>query len=330
MRILAPLRSEAYTARSQFVRRSVRRISVDPRVLNGEQASLEGTGIPVSLVLGLLAQGHCEDEVLERLRSSRYADAGRRSVTRDDVRAAIAYGAALAQDEALSLPADDRFLEWKHELGEFSVDEVKARASNILASLAAGESERAVLARSPPLSPVDLRAVMAYGAALAADESLPPAEPETSEQRFLRDDLLPQDRALVDELMAYRAPFHNATPERIFARWQGLVEKVEAGYEDIYDEYVLALSRRDVLEDAVSIVSPLSEERLLRVIRPWDRRFDSATSPATRAIFPAQAKPGRWWWYRVPKRLAGPLEQHLHSAGLLTGPAHPGTVATYS
>lgn len=60
----------------------------DPTICHG-QATIRGTRVLVSVILDNLAAGVTEDEIL----------AGYPSVTRDGVRAAIAYAAELARDE---------------------------------------------------------------------------------------------------------------------------------------------------------------------------------------------------------------------------------------
>lgn len=68
-------------------------VSVDPDVLHG-QAHIRGTRIPVTLVLGCLAEGMNEQEILEEYPT----------LTVDGIRAAAAYGAALATEDVLPLP----------------------------------------------------------------------------------------------------------------------------------------------------------------------------------------------------------------------------------
>lgn len=60
----------------------------DPTICHG-QATIRGTRVLVSVILDNLAAGVTEDEIL----------AGYPSVTREGVRAAIAYAAELARDE---------------------------------------------------------------------------------------------------------------------------------------------------------------------------------------------------------------------------------------
>ena len=68
-------------------------IAVDPDVVHG-QARIRGTRIPVSVVLDCLATGMVEDEIV-----SQYP-----TLTVAGVRAAAAYGAALAREQIVPLP----------------------------------------------------------------------------------------------------------------------------------------------------------------------------------------------------------------------------------
>ena len=68
-------------------------ISTDPTVMHG-QAVLAGTRVPVSVILDCLAAGMTTDEILAEYPV----------VTAAGVRAAAAYGAALAREELLPLP----------------------------------------------------------------------------------------------------------------------------------------------------------------------------------------------------------------------------------
>lgn len=67
-------------------------ISVDPAVCHG-QACVRGTRIPVSVVLDALAEGMGEAEIL----------VGYPTLTVEGIRAAAAYGAALAREELVLL-----------------------------------------------------------------------------------------------------------------------------------------------------------------------------------------------------------------------------------
>jgi uncharacterized protein (DUF433 family) len=68
-------------------------ISADPQVMHG-QAVITGTRVPVSVILDCLAAGMTTEEI-----TAEYP-----TVTTAGVRAAAAYGAALAREELLPLP----------------------------------------------------------------------------------------------------------------------------------------------------------------------------------------------------------------------------------
>lgn len=69
-------------------------IAVDPDIVGG-QAHIRGTRIPVSVVLDCLAAGLSEHEIIEQYPS----------LSREGIRAAAAYGAALAREQIFPLPA---------------------------------------------------------------------------------------------------------------------------------------------------------------------------------------------------------------------------------
>jgi uncharacterized protein (DUF433 family) len=68
-------------------------ISADPSVMHG-QAVIAGTRVPVSVILDCLAAGLAPEEITREYPT----------VTPAAVRAAAAYGAALAREELLPLP----------------------------------------------------------------------------------------------------------------------------------------------------------------------------------------------------------------------------------
>jgi uncharacterized protein (DUF433 family) len=82
---------QAYTV--DMTRKEMELVVVDPKVLHG-QAHIRGTRIPISLVLGCLAEGMTESEILNEYPT----------LTVDGIRAAAAYGAALATEDVFPLP----------------------------------------------------------------------------------------------------------------------------------------------------------------------------------------------------------------------------------
>lgn len=69
-------------------------IAVDPDIVGGH-AHVRGIRIPVSVVLDCLAAGLSEDEIIEQYPS----------LSRDAIRAAAGYGAALAREGVFPMPA---------------------------------------------------------------------------------------------------------------------------------------------------------------------------------------------------------------------------------
>lgn len=68
------------------------RLNADPNILGG-QVCVRGTRIPVTLILDALAAGDSAEELLR----------GYPTLTRDDIAAALAYGARLAHERILPL-----------------------------------------------------------------------------------------------------------------------------------------------------------------------------------------------------------------------------------
>ncbi len=76
------------------------RIEINPAVMMGKPV-IKGTRITVELILRKLAEGETERELLEDYPH----------LTREDIRAAIAYGAAsVAHEEVVPLSADEEAL----------------------------------------------------------------------------------------------------------------------------------------------------------------------------------------------------------------------------
>ena len=75
--------------------RLLERISVDPNICFGKPC-IRGTRIWVSLLLDLLADGMTVEEIL-----AEYPQ-----LTKDDIRAAIAYGAEMSRERYVDIPAE--------------------------------------------------------------------------------------------------------------------------------------------------------------------------------------------------------------------------------
>jgi hypothetical protein len=102
--------------------------------------------------------------------------------------------------------------------------------------------------------------------------------------------------------------------------WSGLVQEVEFGYEESVYEYANDVDLRAILDRVGGSASPEAREALLRWLRPWDERYETATLRAA-APFHGRADPSdpyaasRWHW-RIPRRLVGELKSDLEAMGL--------------
>jgi uncharacterized protein (DUF433 family) len=283
--------------------RGVDLIVSDPRMhrlaMRSFAAAVKGKGTPVTSLLWELAKGLSVDELVAVFAR----------LTHEDIRAALAYGAALAREEELPAAAAAGLAEGLP--AGISMEAVRAHAATVLGELAAGRPRDELLERHPALSGELVAAVLRYGASLARNDPLA-APPEPPEERFLRDMLSEPDRTLVEQILLYweetKGP---AIPEYDFPRWKRLVEQVEQDqeYTDDVLEYGNELYARGWLEEWLSVVSPSGKERWLELIMPLDRRFESATRYIGRPVVGPEAKPQRWWWYRMPKRLSEASER---------------------
>jgi len=93
--------------------------------------------------------------------------------------------------------------------------------------------------------------------------------------------------------------------------WERLVLQVEGGYNDIVDEYIHALTCRDLLEDVVALIAPPRTDRIIEVVKPWDLRFYEATEGLVEPIHKRPSHPLQWWFYRVPAKQGPRFERHL-------------------
>jgi len=75
--------------------RLLERISVDPNICFGKPC-VRGTRIWVSLLLDLLADGMTLEDIMDEYPH----------LTKDDIRAAIAYGAEMSRERYVDLPAE--------------------------------------------------------------------------------------------------------------------------------------------------------------------------------------------------------------------------------
>lgn len=102
----------------------------------------------------------------------------------------------------------------------------------------------------------------------------------------------------------------------LLQRWSNFVLQVERGYVGSIYEYINDLSVRDLLEEVTHKVPLTLCDNLLKLIRPWDERFNGATRKLSRSLSPAITQDESFdWWFRVPNKLDGELNEDLRSEG---------------
>jgi uncharacterized protein (DUF433 family) len=272
-------------------------------------ACIRGTNARVGFILGELAKGLTVEDVVALYE-------GGRSPSAEGVHAALAYGGVLAREETLPAPAAAGFAETLP--AGVSLHDVRAHAGTVLGELAAGASREELLEGHRAVCEELIAAVLRYAASLAyMDQPMVSVLPHAT---FLRDMLTEPDRTLVEDFMLYwwqtngpGPPDHNypvGTPDSCLFFWQRLVEQVERddgyAYNDLLGEYANELGRRDGLEEWLTVVSPSNKERWYELIMALDKRFERATTHTRQPLWVPKsewAKPVRWWWYRLPKRL---------------------------
>lgn len=102
--------------------------------------------------------------------------------------------------------------------------------------------------------------------------------------------------------------------------WSGLVEEVESGYEESVYEYANDVDSRAILDRVGASARPEVREALLRWLRPWDERYETATSRAPAPFHgssdPSDPYAASPWHWRIPRRLVGELKSDLEAIGL--------------
>jgi uncharacterized protein (DUF433 family) len=134
------------------------RISIDPNVCFGKPC-IRGTRIGVALLLDLLAFGMTANEVLLEYPQ----------LVREDLRAALAYGAEMTRERYLETEATVSELPRittrpEQCAGRPCIRGLRVRVKDILDLLAAGASREEILADYPYLEPEDIPVALEYAA----------------------------------------------------------------------------------------------------------------------------------------------------------------------
>lgn len=293
----------------------------EPVLHVGSAAHAADWGIPVSAILDRLAAGLSAAEVARDFPAA--------TIDESDALAALQEAARLAGGARLSLPAAAAFRVRLRGLHAFYLGTGNRSGSHQAdpdaVALAAQDGLHELAHGASALGRFDLMAAAAYGAALARQQELSASEADEPPLPLLGQ-LPADDRRLVEEFMTYHRQLSGWTNapwslESRIERWSRFVQQVTDGYPWIVEEYTNALDGRDILEDAVSMVSPAGRSPLSSVVDPIDRRFEQATEPAPGRLRERRWEARRWWWQRAPLILQGDLARDFR---LL--PAGPGRV----
>lgn len=274
--------------------RSIPKIVRDERVARGQEVALAEALVSVRDVLGGLLSASPEEVVRN---FSHRATQGSRAISLDDVQSASSYGSAIASSEELSPTGQSYFAELRGVKGDIALEDVRAIAPRVLAVIGQGFSQDEILRSDSRLTPSLVRASILYAITLVLEERFPPLVPEPVGDRALRSRLPLHDQTLLDNLCHFRS---RDTPEKQLAGWEGVVLEVERGFDNIAEEYLLALSNRDDLDEVLSLVSPTAQVQLRAEVVVWDQRFESATETIAEPLLGRGRWATRWYWYRLP------------------------------
>jgi hypothetical protein len=117
----------------------------------------------------------------------------------------------------------------------------------------------------------------------------------------------------IEALFSARAR-HTISLAGLMERWSRFVVRVEEGYRLGEDDYANDLSSRELIHQIVAAV-PSIQKKVLKIVRPWDTRFQRATVVAYEPPGGNSAGAGRdvsgarggrrWWYWREPTRWPG-------------------------
>lgn len=254
----------------------------------GEDAWLVGTDTPVSYVLHLLAV----DGSVEAVVSSPLPPPKDVVLSSDLVLECVAYALEQVRDHAPA-PAVMAALEhsWRAE-SSFSIADARHLAEEILPQVLAGGTPKSKGSN-------DVAIAFSYASAVVRNGRFPRLP---NEESTLRDGLDPHDRSLLEDFYVFRQEIagFRITPELHVERWERLVGSVASIYHDAFEEFVNELDGRDILEDAVSVLSPPGRKTMRSAIDPIDERYDRLTQWSDEPLSPVPYPRRRWWWFRVP------------------------------
>jgi hypothetical protein len=100
--------------------------------------------------------------------------------------------------------------------------------------------------------------------------------------------------------------------DHFLTKWRDFVKQVEDGYKLPVDDYANELTRRDILQKIIDGSQPETGEKIINWLAEWDDRLVKVTKEIKEPLLPPidDRKQG-WWWYRIPIKPAGYLDEWL-------------------
>jgi uncharacterized protein (DUF433 family) len=249
---------------------------------------IRDTDVRVSHVLHLMSV-HLSGEVV-RARTPRYGE-----VSSSALRACAAYAREVVQSRSIRPPVGAAFVErWRQRGIDVSVERAIPDADRVLDSFLRGRDSF-----DDPTEARQAAIGFSYAAAAVRNGRLPYPPPDDDR---MRRQLSKDDLERTDDFFVYRSEIasYRMTPEVKVVRWRWFVARLGgvSGWDraEIRNELV----GRDILEQAIALVSPEGRTVYRKEIDPVDDDFYSSTSPSpTPPLIPETGwEPLRWWYYR--------------------------------
>ncbi len=95
----------------------------------------------------------------------------------------------------------------------------------------------------------------------------------------------------------------SAVFDNLLESWSAFVLSVEKGYGSTLFEYSKGLEKRDQIGDMLPELPDSVVDKLIPMLRPWDRRFKDATQEVMHPVLGYANTDKGVWWYRVPRVL---------------------------
>ena len=253
---------------------------------------------------------------LDAIPDHRGMDSHGQRLSLEDLQRLLAEAASILEEKRLLPPAESAFSESFRSLEKLA--ELRERnASSISPTEAAAVlDEPAVRLIAEDFSDLRIRArrsleedvprdyvALQFAQALLRQEEILDAfrtlDPDESP---LQAGLQGTDRDRINELLLHQNLMGRfETLDLLVHGWERFVRGIEDDAKSYgHEEFADRLIARDLLEDALGLISPAGRRDLEHRVRAWDERFHAATRPVPVSTRRERRwRPQRWWWFRV-------------------------------